>query len=598
MKHLRYKRNKHNALINKLCFIRKKPMKYLIIFGIYLIALTNLFAQDSDSTLILKTDRFVKTINEEYIYEPWIISYPAEKKVDSIYLSSSCSDTIVHFIKLTSYFSKRNKIVTERFYYNQGEFVKYCKERSLGDNLQYKISAYYNEDTIIRLEIGKIGHYKFKPKERRKVLQTAKAQFDECTTRLVERKIEDERLNAGWRNPPEANDEGWISYNAANTDSIYLHLKVKANNNAFDSNWMCFEIENNTGREVKTIGKGNYSIQRMQVIKSQRNRQASSWDSLNIENLLTIPVGKTEFCNVLEDFWNNDLGLPKETYNVYMSLNFYLPLENNKSLYARDFRFRFARQKPDEEQFTLLRNRLVDLLRKESITETDANQLYELMKINEVVSAVPIQEFVNAIYKNKNAYWRYVVPYLDKVYYNDSIVLKYFEGIFYINEPQGILEVLKLKNISPKFLREITEYYAVNIENIPVRRKILTWYNSLNLNLPYSFTATYFTKPLLDNYPVLTANPDTLSSKEMDSWIRRRLRCYLWKQWGRRGYRELRKRGISRNLAWNTAKSAHGPWRLSRSPALSIALPGRYFDSLGLPRLHVKSTNQPNRRGT
>lgn len=78
--------------------------------------------------------------------------------------------------------------------------------------------------------------------------------------------------------------------------------------------------------------------------------------------------------------------------------------------------------------------------------------------------------------------------------------------------------------------------------------------------------------------------------KELDSWIRRRLRCYMWKQWGRRGYRELRNRGVSRNLAWNTAKSAHGPWRLSRSPALSIALPGRYFDSMGLPRLKVKTT--------
>jgi RNA-directed DNA polymerase len=76
------------------------------------------------------------------------------------------------------------------------------------------------------------------------------------------------------------------------------------------------------------------------------------------------------------------------------------------------------------------------------------------------------------------------------------------------------------------------------------------------------------------------------SFKELDSWIRRRLRGYLWKQWGRRRYRELRRRGVSRDLAWNTVKSAHGPWRLSRSPALAIALPGRYFDALGLPRLH------------
>ena len=73
--------------------------------------------------------------------------------------------------------------------------------------------------------------------------------------------------------------------------------------------------------------------------------------------------------------------------------------------------------------------------------------------------------------------------------------------------------------------------------------------------------------------------------KELDSWIRRRLRCMLWKQWGRRRYRELRQRGVSQDLAWNTVKSAHGPWRLSHSPALSFALPAAYFDSLGLPRL-------------
>ena len=29
----------------------------------------------------------------------------------------------------------------------------------------------------------------------------------------------------------------------------------------------------------------------------------------------------------------------------------------------------------------------------------------------------------------------------------------------------------------------------------------------------------------------------------------------------------LKRRGVSVDLAWNTAKSAHGPWRLSQSPA-------------------------------
>jgi group II intron reverse transcriptase/maturase len=73
--------------------------------------------------------------------------------------------------------------------------------------------------------------------------------------------------------------------------------------------------------------------------------------------------------------------------------------------------------------------------------------------------------------------------------------------------------------------------------------------------------------------------------RDIDKWLRRKLRCYIWKQWGRSGYRELRKRGVSVREAWNTSKSAHGPWRLSKTPALSLALPARFFSSLGLPSL-------------
>lgn len=72
---------------------------------------------------------------------------------------------------------------------------------------------------------------------------------------------------------------------------------------------------------------------------------------------------------------------------------------------------------------------------------------------------------------------------------------------------------------------------------------------------------------------------------ELDKWIRRRLRSYAWKQWGRSGYRQLRKLGIDVRLAWNTAKSAHGPWRLSRSPALNFGMSTSYFVGLGLPLL-------------
>jgi group II intron reverse transcriptase/maturase len=73
--------------------------------------------------------------------------------------------------------------------------------------------------------------------------------------------------------------------------------------------------------------------------------------------------------------------------------------------------------------------------------------------------------------------------------------------------------------------------------------------------------------------------------RDIDKWIRRKLRCYQWKQWGRAGYRELRRRGVSVREAWNTSKSAHGPWRLSKTPALTRALPASYFRCLGLPTL-------------
>ena len=75
--------------------------------------------------------------------------------------------------------------------------------------------------------------------------------------------------------------------------------------------------------------------------------------------------------------------------------------------------------------------------------------------------------------------------------------------------------------------------------------------------------------------------------RELDGWIRRRLRAIVWKQWkrGRTRYAELRRRGVGRDLAACTAGSPHGPWRLSNSPALTKALPTALLTSLGLPSL-------------
>ena len=52
--------------------------------------------------------------------------------------------------------------------------------------------------------------------------------------------------------------------------------------------------------------------------------------------------------------------------------------------------------------------------------------------------------------------------------------------------------------------------------------------------------------------------------EDLDSWIRRRLRCAIWKQWkwGPRRFAALRCRGVGPDLAACAAGSPHGPWRM------------------------------------
>lgn len=75
--------------------------------------------------------------------------------------------------------------------------------------------------------------------------------------------------------------------------------------------------------------------------------------------------------------------------------------------------------------------------------------------------------------------------------------------------------------------------------------------------------------------------------RKLDSWIHRRLRCYAWKQWKtcNRRFAELRRLGVRQALAARTAGSRKGPWQLSRSPALNMALSRSHLMELGLPLL-------------
>jgi group II intron reverse transcriptase/maturase len=74
--------------------------------------------------------------------------------------------------------------------------------------------------------------------------------------------------------------------------------------------------------------------------------------------------------------------------------------------------------------------------------------------------------------------------------------------------------------------------------------------------------------------------------RELDEWIRHRLRAIHLKHWkrGRTIYRELRSRGLSDAGARRVAVNGRRWWRNS-GMLINVAFPIRYFDELGLPRL-------------
>jgi len=97
--------------------------------------------------------------------------------------------------------------------------------------------------------------------------------------------------------------------------------------------------------------------------------------------------------------------------------------------------------------------------------------------------------------------------------------------------------------------------------------------------------------PYLRGWAEYFAGPDSYwLLRELDSWVRRRLRCVVWKQWrtGRTRYTGLRRRGVRAHLAAATAASPFGPWRLSRSRAMSLAVSNAELESLGLPAMSAR----------
>lgn len=75
--------------------------------------------------------------------------------------------------------------------------------------------------------------------------------------------------------------------------------------------------------------------------------------------------------------------------------------------------------------------------------------------------------------------------------------------------------------------------------------------------------------------------------EELDGWIRRKLRCILWRQWKRPYTRakHLMKAGLTEERAFRSAFNQRGPWWNSGASHMNRAFQKSFFDRLGLVSL-------------
>jgi RNA-directed DNA polymerase len=72
--------------------------------------------------------------------------------------------------------------------------------------------------------------------------------------------------------------------------------------------------------------------------------------------------------------------------------------------------------------------------------------------------------------------------------------------------------------------------------------------------------------------------------EELDGWLRRKLRCILWRQWKRpkTRARKLMARGLEEARAWTSVYNGRGPWWNAGASHMNDACRRAYFETLGL----------------
>ena len=78
--------------------------------------------------------------------------------------------------------------------------------------------------------------------------------------------------------------------------------------------------------------------------------------------------------------------------------------------------------------------------------------------------------------------------------------------------------------------------------------------------------------------------------EDLDGWMRRKLRCVLWRQWKRppTRYARLLQRGLTQDRARASTGNGRGPWWNAGASHMNDAFRAAFFANLGLPSLQME----------
>ena len=148
--------------------------------------------------------------------------------------------------------------------------------------------------------------------------------------------------------------------------------------------------------------------------------------------------------------------------------------------------------------------------------------------------------------------------------------LKYLGYTFYTKKGEMGIRVhgnsLKKLKIKLKEMTDRSNAMSMELRSIKLREIIIGWVN----------------------YFKLADMKSTL--KELDEWLRRRIRMCYWKQWKKikTKHDNLIRLGIDKYKAWEYANTRKSYWRISNSPILSRTLTNKYLKEQGFVTLTEK----------